>query len=185
MSEGLRQRYRDAEERVEAVNDKIRRASNRRLAELMKLPPKQRLAQIEDQILTAEDRKSLRQSIAGSLRHRRWHALLFASKTIVASFRRWRQQYFAVVVIALAIIPLVAAAMKAKESTYKAIMIPEPIELDWRLPSGLVEREVVPAGHRLAVSKQSGSFVIARRWIPGQGYAISHLNIINESSPEN
>lgn len=177
MTKLLRQRYRKAEERVEAADIEIRRASARRLAELMKLSSKERLAQIDDQILTAEDRQKLRRSIAGSLRHRKWNAPLFISRAVFSKLRSWARFLPSTALVAAVIITLSAAVLEAQKNTYEVIVIPKSIEIDWLLPSGKIQKQVVPAGARLAVAWQSGALLIARRWIEGQGYATAKIDV--------
>jgi hypothetical protein len=76
---GMTTRYKTAEKRVADAETALQRASRLRLAQLMKLEPRQRLEQIDDAALTAADRAKLRRSIAVSLRHRKTDAVRFGS----------------------------------------------------------------------------------------------------------
>lgn len=179
---GLRRRlstlYRQAEERVNAAEAQVQHASERRLAELMKLPPRRRLAQIEDPTLTSSDRLKLRRSIAGNLRHRKRYALLFGSRLVVGKLRGLFRYLPRAAAVAAVLLPLLITVEMARSNTDEIIILPQPIELNWRLPSGDMDPKVMPAGAHLAIARQSGSSAIARRWIEGQGYATAPVKIV-------
>lgn len=174
----LSARYQSAESRVDAVEAEIRRASEIRLAELMKLPPRRRLKQIEDPALTTADRLKLRRSIAGHLRHRKQYALLFGSRFVLTRLRGWLRYAPRALAVTAVIVPLVLVVNRARNNTDEVITLSYPIDPDWRLPSGVTEHKPMPAGARLAIARQSGSAAIARRWVEGQGYATARILMV-------
>lgn len=174
----LSARYQSAESRVDAVEAEFRRASERRLAELMKLTPRQRLEQIDDPALTTADRLKLRRSIAGSLQHRNRYALLFSSRVVVTAVRGWVRYVPRAIVVAAVIVPFVLVVNRARTNTDEVIILPQPIQVQWRLPSGGIEPGFIPVGAHLAVARQSDSPAIARHWIEREGYATAKVNII-------
>jgi len=178
MNELLRRRYKTAEKRAADAEAELRRASEHRLAELMKLPPRRRLGQIEDPALTTADRLKLRRSIAGNLRHKKQYALLFGGRPLLIRLLRTTRYVPTAAAVTAVVAPILIAVNMAWNNTDDVIVLPQPIELNWRLPSGATERKVMPADARLAIAPQSGTLAVARRWIEGQGYATAQVNII-------
>lgn len=173
----LSARYKTAEERVEAAETEVERASARRLAELMKLPPQQRLKQIEDPILTAQDRLKLRRTMDAIL-NRGWRdALKFPTKSPFRRSRRWLRYMPALVLLIATVAPLGMLAYRAWENTDQVVPLSEPIDLDWTLPSGTKQRKTMPAGGNLAIRPLTSTSAIARRWIEREGYATAEVNI--------
>ena len=83
--------------------------------------------------------------------------------------------------VVLAAAPLCFLAAIAWKNTGEVIVLPAPMALDWKLPSGAAERTILAAGDRLVIVSQSSSEV-ARRWIKDeaikdQGYATSPVKI--------
>lgn len=179
---GLRRRlstlYRQAEERVNAAAAEVQSTSERRLAELIKLPPQRRLEQMEDPTLTPSDRLKLCRSIAGNLRHRKLYALLFGSRLVAGKLRGLVRYLPRATAVATVLAPLLTVVKTSWNDTDEIIILPQPIELNWRLPSGEMQPMVMPAGAHLAIARQSGSSAIARRWIEGQGYATAAVRIV-------
>ena len=169
--------YRQAEERVNAAEAEVQRASERRLSELMKLPPQRRLEQIEDPTLTTSDRLKLRRSIAGKLRHRKRYALLFGGRLVAGKLCGLVRYLPRAAAVAAVLVPLLVAVEMAWNNTDEIIILPQPIEFNWRLPSGEMQPKVMPAGAHLAIARQSGSSAIARRWIEGEGYATAAVKL--------
>lgn len=68
-------RLRAAQKAERAASRRVRQASRARLAELLRLPPRERLAHLDDPALVGSDRVGLRRSVqAGLARPRRhWH----------------------------------------------------------------------------------------------------------------
>lgn len=181
MSKLLRKvlaQYQAAETRVETAEAEIQKASECRLSELMRREPRQRLEQIEDPTLTAADRLKLRRSIAGNLRHGKRHAFFFGSRAIHTQLRGWIRYMPAAVAVTAVIAPTAFAAKMAYNNTDKLVIVEQPGEVEWILPSGAIQRQILPAGARLAIARQSDSVAIARSWIEGQGYATARIMLV-------
>jgi hypothetical protein len=176
MNKRLRQRYQTAEERAEAAEGDVQRASESRLAELMKLPPLRRLRQIDDPLLTTEDRLKLRNSIEARLDNR-------GSRRVVKFRRRWSFRKIlgyiryapALAMVAAVMFPAVALTYMAWKNTGEVVPLSAPIDILWTLPDGTKERKVLPAGGRLAIKPVTTTSAIARRWIEGAGYATAEV----------
>ncbi|MGY4349742.1 hypothetical protein ACVWXM_006235 [Bradyrhizobium sp. GM7.3] len=170
----LSTRYKVAEDRVEAAEAEVRRASAGRLAELMKLPPRQRLQRIDDPILTTQDRLKLRRSIEVRLPQSRRIKIPFASASFRRSKRWVRSAPTLVILIAACALPSLLA-YRAWKNTDEIIPLYAPLALDWTLPDGSHEPKVMPAGGNLAIRPFTSTSAIARRWILGKGYATAEV----------
>lgn len=174
---GMTTRYKAAEKRVADAETALQRASRLRLAQLMKLEPRQRLEQIDDAALTAADRAKLRRSIAVSLRHRKSDAVRFGSRSLFRVARSWLR-YVPAAAILVAIVSAPSAVIyKARKNTNEIVVLPQPLDFNWILPNGVMERKTMPAGTRLAIARRSNTSAVARRWIKQQGYATAEVNI--------
>lgn len=172
MNKPLRQRYQTAKERAEAAEAEVQRASESRLAELMKLPPARRLNAIDDPLLTPDDRLKLRKSIEAKLKNRSSRrSIKLHSKW---SFRRTRGllRHAPALAIAIGIVfPAGALTYTAWKNTYEVVALSRPFAPLWTLPDGTQERKEIPAGGNLAIKRLTGTSAIARRWIERAGYA--------------
>jgi hypothetical protein len=178
MNKPLRQRYQTAEERVEAAEAEVRRASESRFAELMKLPSPQRLRQIDDPLLTTQDRLKLRNSIEAKLDNRGPRGgVKFPWRWSFRSSRRLLRYVPRVAIIVAIIFPAGMLTYKAWKNTDEVVPLSQSIDFNWTLPDGTKERKVMRAGGNLAIKYKSDTSAIARRWIEGQGYATAEVNI--------
>lgn len=178
MNKRLHQRYQTAEERAEAAEADVQRASESRLAELMKLPPARRLKAIDDPLLTPDDRLKLRNSIESKLNNRSSRR----SIKLPSRWSFWRMLgllgYAPAFVVAIAIVfPAGALTYTAWKNTYVVVALLRPYDPLWTLPNGTQERKEMPAGGNLAIKRLTGTSAIARRWIKGAGYATSEITI--------
>jgi hypothetical protein len=173
----LSARYTAAEERVEAAETDLEHASARRLTELMELPPLQRLQQIEDPILIAQDRVKLRRTVETILNPGRRRALKFPARSPFRRSRKWLRYMPALVLLIATVAPLGMLAYRAWENTDQVVPLLEPINLDWTLPNRTKQRKTMPAGGNLAIRPLTSTSAIARRWIEREGYATAEVNI--------
>ncbi|MBW5435355.1 hypothetical protein FXB41_11360 [Bradyrhizobium canariense] len=172
MNKRLRQRYQTANERAEAAEAEVQRASESRLAELMELPPARRLNAIDDPLLTRDDRLKLRNSIEAKLKNRSSRRSIKLPSTW--SLRRMRGLLRHAPALAIAIVfifPAGALTYTAWKNTYEVVALSRPFAPLWTLPNGTQERKEMPAGGNLAIKRLTGTSAIARRWIEGAGYA--------------
>lgn len=173
----LSARYKKAEGRVGAAEAEVRGASENRLAELLKLPPLQRLRQIDDPILTQQDRLTLRRSMEARLRQGRRIAIPFPRRSLFRGSRRWRRYIPTLLILAAAVAVSGMLTYKAWQNTYQVLPLSAPVDFDWTLPDGTKQRKVMPAGGNLAVKFLTDTSAIARRWIEREGYATAKVNI--------
>lgn len=174
----LNARFADSKERLEAAEDAIRRVSERRLAELMKLSERERFEQLDTPDLTPLDRAKLRRSIAVSLRHGKMELILLRGNFRWRRVSRWLRYRGATAIAAAAVaVPLCLLIATAWKNTGEVITVPNAVRLDWRLPSGAVEQTILNVGDRLVIVGQSGKSYVIRRWIKDQGYATSMIEI--------
>jgi hypothetical protein len=172
MNKRLRQRYQTAEERADAAEAEVQRASENRLAQLMKLPPVQRLRQIDDALLTAQDRLKLRNSIEARLDNRGSPSVItFPKRRSFREMLRYLRYAPALATAATVVLPAAALTFIAWKNTDRVVPLSTPIDLVWTLPDGNRERKMMPAGSRLAIKPATNTSAIARRWIAGVGYA--------------
>ena len=70
----VEERLRAAQEAERAATERVQQASRARLAELLRLPPRERLAYLDDPALVGPDRVNLRRSLQANLTRprRRW-----------------------------------------------------------------------------------------------------------------
>jgi len=178
----LNARYEEGKKQLENAKEAVRRVSKNRLAELMKLPELERFRQLDDPDLTKPDRAKLRRSIAASLQHGKMKLLVLRGGFRWRRVARWlRYRRATAMAVVLAAAPLCFLAAIAWKNTGEVIVLPAPMALDWKLPSGAAERTILAAGDRLVIVSQSSSEV-ARRWIKDeaikdQGYATSPVKI--------
>lgn len=176
MNKRLHQRYQTAEERAEAAEAEVQRASESHLAELMKLPPARRLKAIDDPLLTLDDRLKLRNSIEAKLQNR-------SSLRLIRLPRRWSFRRMlgllryapAFVVVTAIVFPAGALAYLAWKNTDDIVPLSLPLNLVWTLPNGTEEPKVIPAGGNLAIKRLTKTSAVARRWIEKVGYATAAI----------
>lgn len=176
MNKRLRQRYQTAEERAEAAEAEVQRASESRFAELMKLPPLRRLKQIDDPLLTTQDRLKLRNSIEARLDNKGSRSVIKLPRR--RSFRQiqgYLRYVPALAMVAAVMFPTVALTFMAWKNTDVVVPLSAPIDLVWTIPDGTKERKVLPAGGRLAIKPVTSTSAIARRWIERTGYATAEV----------
>lgn len=172
MNKQLRQRYQAAEERAEAAEDEIRNASQSRLTELMKLPPLERLRQLDDPLLTSRDRLKLRSSVETKLKNSSWRRFIKFPRR--RSFRRilgYLRYAPAFVIVSAMVFPAVGLTYVAWKNTDDVAPLSLPLDVVWILPNGTEERKVMDAGHNLAFRRHTSTSAVARRWIEKVGYA--------------
>ena len=171
LARSLSARFDAAESRVKAAEAEVRRASKSRLADLLKLPVKQRFQQLEDPVLTPQDRLKLRRSIEASLPRGRSFRIPFARQGLLRRSKQWlRSTPRLAVTIVAGSVPGLFVALAGK-NTYQTTLLTEPLPLEWTLPNGSHELKAMLAGGNLAVRPVDSTSAVARRWIPGKGYA--------------
>ena len=174
----LNARYEDAKKRREQAEETVRRLSKQRLAELMKLPDRRRFEQLNNPDLTKPDRTKLQQSIAASLQHGKLDFFKSRGSLQWRGMSRWlRYRGTTAIVVVVVLVPLCALTAMAWRNTPEMVTVPNALTLDWKLPSGVLERTTLHVGDRLALFRQSGTSALARRWIEKTGYATSPVDL--------
>jgi hypothetical protein len=174
----LNARYADGKKQLEKAKEAVRLVSKQRLAELMKLPERQRFEQLDDPDLTKPDRTKLQQSIAATLQHRKLDFFISSGGLRWRGMGRWvRYRGPTAIAVLVVLAPLFSLTAIAWRNTPEMVIVPNPLTLDWKLPSGSMERTTLRVGDRLALFRQSGTSALARRWIDKTGYATSPVDL--------
>lgn len=174
MNKRLHQRYQTAEKRAEAAEAEVHSASERRLAELMKLPPVRRLKAIDDPLLTPNDRLKLRSSIEAKLNNRSSRRSIRLPKRW--SFRRMLGLFRyapAFMILTAIVLPAVTLTYTAWKNTYEVVALSRPLTFLWTLPNGTQERKEISGN--LAIRRLTPPSAVARRWIQKVGYATAEI----------
>lgn len=171
----LADRFRAAEVAVDASQEKLRKRSAKRLAELLDLSPRQRLKSLSEPGLTRFDREQLERSVEVALpRYRRRRVkvpLLDTSK--VWQILRYHHRMLLRCVIALAPIAYFGVhAVLATPSQATPVVVTTPLHVDWYMPGGFHQKQDISADSHEVWAVVDGQRQF-RRWVPGQGYKLS------------
>lgn len=174
----LAARYAAAEQSVRQVEDRIRRVSEKRLMDLMKLSERERFEHLDDDRLALPDRAKLRQSIAVSLRSPKPQAPVWRGQALMRRTGNYLRRRLSITIAATIIVmPLGVLACMAWRNTGEVTVLQSPITVDWRLPTGEKLRGSIAVGYPLVIVSRSIGSSFARHWISGQGYATAPVNI--------
>lgn len=170
--ERLENQFQAAEAAVDASNAGLRKASAERLASLLKLSARERLAALTDAALTPFDREQLERSLEVQLpQHRVSRVDVPVAKSL------WGKRFVhrhrrGLIATALTIVPIPLFAIKAWLMTPPhpiPIQINRPLAIDWTLPDGSASHESLPAGS-LDLFYARGKLYWFRKWFPHAGY---------------
>lgn len=177
MNKQLGERYQTAEERAEVAEAEVQSASQSRLTELMKLPPLQRLRQLDDPLLTSQDRLKLRNSIETKLKNPSWRRYIkFPRRWAFRRILGYLRYAPAFTILSAIVFPVVGLTYVAWKNTDDVVPLSLPLDVVWTLPNGTEERKVMDAGHNLAVRRWTNTSAVARRWIEKVGYATAKVH---------
>lgn len=175
MSERIKQvanQLSAADKRLRNVEDDIRRVSEQRFSELMKLPERKRFEHIEDASLALADRNKLRRSIAVTLNRGKVKFALSSGRFRMRRVANWlRRRWFPVVIAMVVAAPSLTFTFMAWRNTGDRIKLSKDLALDWKMPSGSIENQSYKSGETLVVVREFGARTVVRQWILGQGYA--------------
>ncbi len=174
----LLDRYALARADVDASNAEIRRASAKRLAELIGSTDRNALiAGLSDPALTAYDRQQLEHAIADRLPKRRRRAPFAIGRAINLSLRRVRYHGRAAVVLAVVLAFLAPLGFLAWRNTAsQEVFFNQAWDFVWRFPDGDRETIEIPAG--VAVVAMPGSRsdrIVLRIWNAREGYGFTEV----------
>lgn len=171
----LLDQYRRAEAAVDASQAKVRKRSAARLAKLLTLSPQERVRSLDDSGLTLFDREQLARSVEDALPRSRpqrfaspafdagkaWRLLAFHRRLLLRSF--------------VALAPLVyfgTQAVLATPAQTVPVTVEVPLHVNWSMPGGFQQWIDTSADSEEVWVRVNGQGYL-RRWIPGQGYALS------------
>lgn len=161
-----------ADRRLKIAEDAIRRVSEQRLSELMKLPERKRFEHLEDASLSTAERNKLRRSIAVTLNRGKVKFALSSGRFRMRRVANWlSRRWFAVAIATVVAVPSVTFTFMAWRNTGDRIRLSKEVTLEWKMPSGSIENQSYKSGDTLVIVRESGTRSVARRWILGRGYA--------------
>jgi hypothetical protein len=167
---------RAAREQATASERAVQSLSARKLANLLKLPPSERLKHQDDPDLTRADRAKLQESVIGALRLKR--ADEWSDKAPGWLWRAWgRSRLRAPMALKLIAASVLAAAPTATawRNTGHNLSLLEPATIEFRWPDGDKRAVSLSRGDRVTIVRGwFGSY--ARAWIPAGGYAYAPAN---------
>ena len=163
-------RVRAAQEAERAATQRVQQASRARLAELLRMPPRERLGHLDDPAVVAPDRVSLRRSLQADLTRprRRWRP----GGRLQALGRRFGaaalHQFLHPAVLGLAGITGVWLYTAWSATPHLAIST-QALASNLIGPDGRVESYTFPARTWVPVERLDAQVVQTRVWYSGQG----------------
>ncbi|BAU94148.1 hypothetical protein MPPM_5543 (plasmid) [Methylorubrum populi] len=164
-------RLRAAQEAERAATQRVQQASRARLAELLRMPPRERLGHLDDPAVVAPDRVSLRRSLQADLTRprRRWRP----GGRLQALGRRFGaaalHQFLHPAVLGLAGITGVWLYTAWSATPHLAIST-QALSSNLIGPDGRVESYTFPARTWVPVERLDAQVAQTRVWYSGQGY---------------
>lgn len=164
-------RLRAAQDAERAATERVQQASRARLAELLQLPPRERLAHLDDPALVGPDRVSLRRSLHADLTRprRRWRPggrLRALVRRLGAAALR---QLLHPAVLGLAGLTGVWLYTAWSATPHLAIST-QVLVSNLVGPDGRIQSYTVPARTWVPVERLDADVAQVRVWYPGQGY---------------
>lgn len=164
-------RLRAAQEAERAATERVQQASRVRLAELLRLPPRERLGHLDDPALVGPDRVSLRRSLQADLTRprRRWRPggrLRALGRRLGAAALR---HFLHPAMLGLAGITGVWLHAAWSATPHLAIST-EALASNLVRPDGRVEGYTFPARTWVPVERLDANVAQVRVWYSGQGY---------------
>lgn len=169
----LRARFSAAEAHVDATRGRARRASAKRLREILAQPAKRWPAGLRDKALTPADRAELENAVANALPRRgprRWISLAGTRRRLLHHVRYRRR---GLVMLALLAAPAVSVAWSSWRHTLPdavPVRLTTPFIIPWRLPGGQTLRIEEATGAEFVWFTRADRSHL-RRWFDGRGYA--------------
>lgn len=175
----LLDRYTQARADLDASNAEVRRASVRRLAELLASEDAKALvAGIGDPALTTYDRRQLEHAIADRLpKRRRQKGLITFGRLITWSLRH--ASYHSRTSALLTILPslmIPVAFMAWRNTATEEVFFNQPWDFVWQYPDGRTQTILISAGTGLVAMPGSRADVVTLRfWNPQVGYLVTDV----------
>jgi hypothetical protein len=166
-------RYTEAKADVDASDAENRRASAKRLAEILKSTNRSALvAGLKDPALIPFDREQLENAIAVRLPRHRLRIPLTIATTLGLAARHVRYHWRGLALFALIATPVITATGVAWHNTgaFKA-SFSQAWTFDWHFPDGHVEAVSIPAeAGVVAIGRLRNGNISLRFWDPNAGY---------------
>ncbi|KAB1070580.1 hypothetical protein [Methylobacterium planeticum] len=175
VSEALRQlraRFGQAEAHVDATQARARKASARRLRELLAGPPAARVAGLHDAALTPADRAELESAVAGALprRHVRMRrSLTGAGRRLMRHVRYRRRGLIALVLLVTSALSLARTISTHTLGDAVPVRLTAPYTITWTLAGGQVLQMDEAKEAKFVWFQRDGKSYL-RRWFDGRGY---------------
>ena len=166
-------RFTQARADVDASNADLRKASARRLAQLLKAEKSSALvAGLKDPALIPFDREQLEYAIVERLPHHRSHVPPALKATLRSGLRQVRYHWRGLVWSILIITPVFVFAAFAWNNTGESkVFIANNWDFNWTFPDSHTEKFSIPAGQAVVAMQPSQDDKIwLRFWDPNKGY---------------
>ncbi len=168
----LRARFGEAEAHVDATQARARKASARRLRELLAGPPAARVAGLNDAALTPADRAELENAVAQALprRHVRVRRSITGAGRRLMHHVRYRRR--GLIALAMLVIPAFSLARMMSIHTLAdavPVRLTTPYIITWTLVGGQTLRVEEPKDADFVWFLRDGKSYL-RRWFDGRGY---------------
>ncbi|MBX9934749.1 MAG: hypothetical protein K2Y56_25100 [Methylobacterium sp.] len=168
----LRARFGEAEAHVDATQARARKASARRLRELLAGPPAARVAGLNDASLTPADRAELESAVAQALprRHVRVRRSLTGAGRRLMRHVRYRRR--GLITLVLLVTPALGLARTMSAHTLAdaaPVRLTTPYAITWTLAGGQRLRMDEPKEAEFVWFQRDGKSYL-RRWFDGRGY---------------
>jgi hypothetical protein len=153
------------------------------LEKFLKLPVDQRLKELDNVALTAEDRSTLRRSFVGAL-ERRKRMKWFAGGP--GRLQRWwgRSRHRAPLVARLVLVAflVVVPALTAWRNTARTVAVGARVVIDWESADRKLKSSsaVLPGGLLFVVRRLPTGGFLVRKWVSGTGYMYAPVDIIGD-----
>lgn len=168
----LRARFGEAEAQVDATQARARRASARRLREILAGPPEARVAGLRDPALTSADRAELERVLAEALPRRRPRVRATLTGTIGRLLRHARYRRRSLISLLIVAAPVLGLAGLIWARTLQdavPVRLNAPYFIRWTLPGGQTVRTDESEDAKFVWLRRDGKSYL-RRWFDAHGY---------------
>jgi hypothetical protein len=168
----LRARFGEAEAHVDATQARARKASARRLRDLLAAPPAAWVAGLHEAALTPADRAELERAVAEALprRHVRVRRSLTGAARRLLRHARYRRR--GLIALVLLVAPTLGLAWSMSTHTLAdavPVRLTAPYAITWTLAGGQTLRVEEPKDAEFVWFLRDGKSYL-RRWFDGRGY---------------
>lgn len=171
----LNAQYQNANRRLSEAQKKVVKVSADRLKAIMRMPPAEQLAAIDDPDLTPSDRNTLRKTLMSGLHTSRARAMKWRTLRIYRGFTHaFAGNAVSLVIGCVFLLPPCVVAFLVWRNTASPTVVSSPATLEWVDPSGKMASHIHPGRKFGQIHHLDGSRTI-RSWWPGKGYVTARV----------